>query len=244
MAVSIDTVYQRVLAIANKEQRGYVTPQEFNILANQAQMSIFEQYFYDLSQFEELIQRKNDTTYADMVDLINEKIDLFEKYRQPVSVSGSGVGILPDHYRMGELYTNKCGRDAEIEKINQNNIHHILNSPLTTPTNSYPVYVRNSGGTASLRANRIQIYPVTITSGDTVVCNYIARPATVAWGYSIVNEKALYNSSSTTNFELHPSEEKNLVIKILELVGVILKDPNLYQTAATEESQQITQEKQ
>jgi len=45
MAVSIDTVYQRVLAIANKEQRGYVTPQEFNILANQAQMSIFEQYF-------------------------------------------------------------------------------------------------------------------------------------------------------------------------------------------------------
>ena len=27
--ISIDTVYQRVLAIANKEQRGYITPQEF-----------------------------------------------------------------------------------------------------------------------------------------------------------------------------------------------------------------------
>jgi hypothetical protein len=37
MAVSIDTVYQRVLAILNKEQRGYVTPQEFNLFANQAQ---------------------------------------------------------------------------------------------------------------------------------------------------------------------------------------------------------------
>ena len=34
MAVNVDTVYQRVLAIANKEQRGYVTPQEFNLLAN------------------------------------------------------------------------------------------------------------------------------------------------------------------------------------------------------------------
>jgi len=61
MAVSIDTVYQRVLAIANKEQRGYVTPQEFNILANQAQMDIFEQYFYDKNQF--LRQPGNDTTY-------------------------------------------------------------------------------------------------------------------------------------------------------------------------------------
>ena len=38
MAVNIDTVYQRVLTLANKEQRGYVTPQEFNLLANQAQM--------------------------------------------------------------------------------------------------------------------------------------------------------------------------------------------------------------
>ena len=51
MAVSVDTVYQRVLAILNKEQRGYLTPQEFNLFANQAQLDIFEQYFYDINQF-------------------------------------------------------------------------------------------------------------------------------------------------------------------------------------------------
>ena len=38
--VSVDTVYQRVLTLANKEQRGYITPQEFNLLANHAQMEI------------------------------------------------------------------------------------------------------------------------------------------------------------------------------------------------------------
>ena len=41
MAVNIDTVYQRVLAVANKEQRGYITPQEYNLYANQVQMDIF-----------------------------------------------------------------------------------------------------------------------------------------------------------------------------------------------------------
>ena len=51
MAISIDTVYQKVLALANKEQRGYITPQEFNLIADQAQQDIFEQYFYDLDQF-------------------------------------------------------------------------------------------------------------------------------------------------------------------------------------------------
>ena len=55
MAVSINNVYQKVLAIANKEQRGYITPQEFNLFANQAQMEIFEQYFYDLNQFSRIL---------------------------------------------------------------------------------------------------------------------------------------------------------------------------------------------
>ena len=49
--VNIDSVYQTVQALANKEQRGYITPQEFNLLANQAQLEIFEQYFYDIKQY-------------------------------------------------------------------------------------------------------------------------------------------------------------------------------------------------
>ena len=76
--VNIDNVYQKVLAIANKEQRGYVTPQEFNLFADQAQMSIFEQYFYDQSQFLRL--PGNDTSYADAVTNLEQKISIFERY--------------------------------------------------------------------------------------------------------------------------------------------------------------------
>ena len=46
--VSIDNVYQKVLAICNKEQRGYLTPQEFKLMANRAQLQIFDNYFHDL----------------------------------------------------------------------------------------------------------------------------------------------------------------------------------------------------
>ena len=46
--VDINIVYQKVLALANKEQRGYVTPQEFNLMADKAQMDIYESYFHDL----------------------------------------------------------------------------------------------------------------------------------------------------------------------------------------------------
>ena len=77
MAISVDTVYQRVLSILNKEQRGYVTPQEFNLFANQAQQDLFEQYFYDINQFGRV--PGNDTEYSDMLTLLNEKINIFEK---------------------------------------------------------------------------------------------------------------------------------------------------------------------
>jgi len=245
MAVNIDTVYQKVLAIANKEQRGYITPQEFNLFANQAQMDIFEQYFYDLNQFRRL--PGNDTTHADMVTLLNEKIDHFEKYRAAVDMSnGSGVGILPDYYKMGQVfYYDTNDKYVEVEKINQNDIHHIQNSPLTKPSVTRPVYVRFStaGDNQSNRERRIQIYPTTITSR--VQCNYIAKPATVKWTYVVINNKAIYNSaaSDAQNFELHASEENELVIKILQLAGISIKDNSLTQLATNKEINTIQQQK-
>ena len=76
MAVNVDTVYQKVLALANKEQRGYITPQEFNLFADHAQMDIFEQYFYDLEKRQR--GTGNELDYADIVTNLEEKISMFE----------------------------------------------------------------------------------------------------------------------------------------------------------------------
>ena len=42
--VRVNDVYQTVLTILNKEQRGYLTPYEFNNIATQVQLEIFEEY--------------------------------------------------------------------------------------------------------------------------------------------------------------------------------------------------------
>ena len=74
MAVNVNTVYQRVLAITNKEQRGYITSQEFNTFANQVQLDILEQYFYDLNQFSRGNLRSEE--YADMTKYLEQKINV------------------------------------------------------------------------------------------------------------------------------------------------------------------------
>ena len=58
----------------------------------------------------------------------------------------------------------------------------------------------------------------------------------------VANQKPLYNFNTSVNFELHPSEEENLVTRILQLAGVIMEKPDLVQGAYTD--QQITTQKQ
>jgi len=234
MAVNINTVYQRVLAIINKEQRGFVSPVEFNLFANQVQMDIFEQYFYDLNQF--LRIPGNETRHADPVDILEEKIDIFEKFRQDVTMSSGGVGALPSSiYRLGNLSYNTGTDYVEIEHINQNDLNPIISSPLTAPTTERPIYIKTS-------ETAIQVYPTTITSA--VTCNYIAAPAKAEWGFTTVLNAPQYNASASTNFELHHSEETDLVIKILALAGIEIQDVGIYQIATGEDTKNIQQEKQ
>lgn len=241
--VSINTVYQRVLGILNKEQRGYVTPQEFNLFANQAQMDLFEQYFYDINQFGRI--PGNDTEYSDMLNILNEKINVFETTAPPPSRTGNFFDEPADMYRLGTVIyknttTNKFGvtstEPIEAERINANEFLYINSSPLTKPKNIRPVFVANTSG--------IRVYGDSeITDVNDIEFNYIKTPATVQWGYQIVFGEALYDASATTNFELHPSEEVELIIKILELSGILIKDLNLYQVFDREENEKIQQEK-
>ena len=74
MAINVNTVYRTVLLLLNKEQRGYMTPTEFNSIANQVQLEIFEQYFSDLNQ--QLRVPQADVDYADRIASIDEKLSV------------------------------------------------------------------------------------------------------------------------------------------------------------------------
>ena len=77
--VNVNTVYKTVLLILNQQQRGYMTPDEFNKVATQVQLDIFESYFESLNQQYRVPQ--NDTEYADRVKNIRHRVGL-ENYYQ------------------------------------------------------------------------------------------------------------------------------------------------------------------
>jgi len=76
MAINVDAVYKTVLLILNKEQRGYITPDEFNKTATQVQLDIFEQYFDDLNQ--QLRVPQADFDYSNRQVNLDDKISPFK----------------------------------------------------------------------------------------------------------------------------------------------------------------------
>ena len=72
------------------------------------------------------------------------------------------------------------------------------------------------------------MYPAPTTATDFEV-SYYKTPSTPNWGYVVVSNKALYNSNTSTNFELHESEEESLVSRILMLAGITIKQPDIQQ---------------
>ena len=123
MAVSVDTVYQRVLALANKEQRGYITPQEFNLLANQAQMSIFESYFYTKNQRDRTEpDRDREQDETDISELMAKKLGIFQSsetvtdghtFPQTVTVNSVAYNV----FQTGRVFYNN--QVAEKVSINE-----------------------------------------------------------------------------------------------------------------------------
>ena len=225
MAISIDTVYQRVLALANKEQRGYITPQEFNLFANQAQIEILEQYFYDINQFGRV--HGNSTDYSDMLSLLNEKLGILKVTTTGFALS-SGIASLPsDLFKFGHVIVN----NYQADEVQRSTVGLMQQSPLTQPSSSIPVYV--------LENNKIQVYG----AGSSCTITYIKKPAKVSWGYVVVAEKAMHDPSNTTNFELHSLEETELVYKILTLAGITLKRTDLSAAAVAMQQAKTQQEK-
>ena len=291
MAINVNTVYKTVLLILNQQQRGYMTPDEFNKVGAQVQLNMFENYASDLNQQYRVAQ--NDTEYANRVKNIDEKIDIFKKigtanyntassyftlpyatstpaFTQTIANNGgvtyattySGslfdkqwkvtannvevynytftqsatsttfvftsapAGALVfqlfdiDLYRLGTVIYNDA---TKVQMIDRNEWYLIKRAPLVAPTTSQPVFLYED--------KKIYIYPSSII--NSVQVSYIKKPTSPIWGYVPgALGQFIYNEQTSTQFELHSSEQTELILKILMYAGVIIEDPNLVQIAS------------
>jgi hypothetical protein len=236
----INDVRNTVLSIISKDNRGFITPFEFNLFAKQAQLEIFGQYVYNYSNaINKQNGRMHGEGYTDIPKNMAEVIDTFSTFA-PLSYNGitSRFNLPVDYYFLEKLIYNN---NTEIEKVSHRKILNLVNANLTAPTTSYPVYTMDQNG--------IVVYPTTIAppppySSTSISAQYLRYPKDPQWTYSTSPlGDPLFNPGAPTyqDFELPLDDFANLVIKILEYSGISIREQDVVSAAKAEEVQDIQQ---
>jgi hypothetical protein len=126
--------------------------------------------------------------------------------------------------------------NSEMQRVQRNEFYNLYRSKLTKPSTTYPIYLYENG--------YIKVFPETITSGVSI--NYLKFPTAVIWGFTVDSNRGnyVYNSALSTSFELHQSEQTELIIRILEYAGIVIRDPQVIQIASQKVQQDNMNEKQ
>ena len=227
MAINVNTVYKTVLLVLNKEQRGYMTPEEFNKIGSQVQLEIFEKYFEDLNQLTRSPQ--TDTDYADRIAYLEEKLSPLTKYAEGTTESPNI--ITNKVHRLNTIVYN----DLELQRVTRGEYTNINKSPLTKPSLTQPVFIQEN--------NLIYIYPASIYNN--VSLSYIEKPNDPVWAFTSANNLGVYvyAKDDSTDFELHSSEQTEVILRILAYAGIVLNNPQIVQAASAALQNQNINEK-
>ena len=232
---SVNRVYSALKDLVNKDQRGFVTPAVFNSFASVAQMNIFNKLFDDAALNKRIRNAQSDAGRdKSRVKQANEDLSYFSKL-STISLT-TGVGDKPSDLArvISIITTDATAKNVEIV-YDEEKIDYILRSTLSAPSTSFPV---------ALVSSDIQVFPTSIAS---VKMRYYKQPeglsvttgARVAiqpkFGYTVVAGKEVYSAANSVDFELPEHYFAEIVVEIAKLIGVNLRDQDVYAYSVNEE---------
>jgi hypothetical protein len=237
----INSVRNTVLAIINKNNYGYLSPNDFNLFAKQAQLDLFDEYFFQYNQqINEENARLSGTGYADIKKGYEEVIDTFS-VTSTLTQNAANVYYLPtaattgsDYYLINEVRCSSGGVFKGIaELVSNNKITLLNNSKLTAPTVNFPAYTQEGGS--------ITIYPSSFNGATDITSQYIRYPVDPKWTYrTISNGEPVFDQSQPDfqDFELPLDDGNDLVSKILQYAGISIREADVFKFGQVEEQMQ------
>jgi hypothetical protein len=242
---SVNQVYNTLKDLANKDQRGFVTPTVFNNFAPVAQAKIFNDLFQQLNVAKNMKLRGLDVQrHLSAMKQIEEDLSTFSK-TDTVSQS-NGTFAKPDDLakiislRTFGAYVFGTTTSTPIDVMyDEEKLEYILQSDLSKPSETAPV---------ALLSDVIEVFPTTVKK---IKIRYYKQPEGVnptsgartasmpKFGYdqSLPGGKEVYLAANSVDFELPDHYVPKLVIEIGKMVGINLRDEAVIAYGAQQQAQ-------
>jgi len=242
---SVNQVYNTLKDLANKDQRGFVTPTVFNNFAPVAQAKIFNDLFQQLNVAKNMKLRGLDVQrHLSAMKQIEEDLSTFSK-TETVS-QANGTFAKPDDLakiislRTSGTYVFGTTTSTTIDVMyDEEKLEYILQSDLSKPSDSSPV---------ALLSDVIEVFPTTVKK---IKIRYYKQPEGVnptsgartasmpKFGYdqALPGGKEVYLAANSVDFELPDHYVPKLVIEIGKMVGINLRDEAVIAYGAQQQAQ-------
>ena len=236
--MTIDEVYKLVQVFANKEQRGFISPSDFNLLAKQAELELYNKRLSIIKQ--KSPTRRSQGLYAENLspELARQDIATFLT-RSDMNVTiksnpylGVSVNVTTDYVESMFINTDEhhdISTNIPVDIVEPKDVSQILRSSLVKPSIEYPIALLGSeGGTSKV----FSVFPETIKK---VIAYHYRNTNTPKWSYVTVAGKPVHDSSSSNEFKISKRCHGEIVVKILEYLGVSIRESDVVQYAQASE---------
>ena len=132
-------------------------------------------------------------------------------------------------YRLGNVLYND---EKVVQRLDRHEFYYANQSRLTKPSTINPAYLYEN--------QKLFVKPISII--DKIKVDYIRKPNNIVWGFTTGNlgqyvwNQYIYDQNTqptgSVDFELHESEQTEVILKILLYSGIIIRDNEVVQTAA------------
>ena len=222
--MNVNDMYRICQFAVNKAQNGYLTPSEFNLTINQAQISYqdyllgeFQQYQYGRPQAR-VNYSQNENIRQRLSPLITNTT---------LTINGSGEVAYPaDYVQADTIITTAFKR---VRFVQQDSLYSYYNSEID-PIATNPVYLLEPTG--------FQFYPVTLGSA---ILTYVKDAPEIVWAYTTVSGRPVYAPTqmgagvTPTTGTVQPVWDRvdllEIIARALKLIGLNLQDGQVQQYA-------------
>ena len=230
--MTVDDYYQIMLyCLSKNSQQGFLSPDEFNLIINQAQRSFLD---YLLGAFQQYAVGRpvarvdysmNEKTRQRLTPLIQAPVML--------SIDVTGLALYPtDFEQLDAMFTVGLNR---IRYAPQHKLYSYLNSQID-PIAANPVWLMEDDG--------FRFYPNQTSdpvNGLTAAkLSYVRTPPTILWAFTLdVNGLPVYNSAGSVDPVWYPVDALEIISRALKIAGV-----NMEAAVVSQYANQIIQQGQ
>jgi hypothetical protein len=227
--MNINEVFLFISYVANKQQSGSISPDEFNVTCKAVTLDLLKNRLGLPEEYQ--VGNPQPRIAYQITQKITDDLRPFI-VKQKVTTNNDGYFPVPTDYAafssLKFLYTEsksaKCKKPATnlkevtmFEYVTDAELSIRLNNTVLKPTYRYPIIGFYSYG--------IKPYPEDISVAE---LTYVRYPATPFWGYTMQGDQSVYDPTTSVDVEFPDTMFVDFCIRVLKYLSINIREEMLY----------------